>query len=135
MDNKILKYISRLDIDSISSLSDVFFDLVDSAIDGNTKFLVSTPEEYKEYLGIKEELVLNPVYDDFTKKAIYRYIYEFQWLFSGILTNKQIVERRPGDIDACYASTDKAYKELGFKAQYNIEDMCRDSYNYVLQNK
>ena len=93
MDNNILKYISRLDIDSISSLSDAFFDLVDSAIDGNTKFLVSTPEEYKEYLGIKDDLVLNPVYDDFTKKAIYRYIYEFQWLFAGILTNKQLVER------------------------------------------
>ena len=49
--------------------------------------------------------------------------------------NKQIVDRRPGDIDACYASTDKAFNELGFKAEYNIEDMCRDSYNFVKNNK
>ena len=54
---------------------------------------------------------------------------------NGITINKKIVDRRPGDIDACYASTDKAYKELGFKAEYNIEDMCRDSYNFVKHNK
>lgn len=54
---------------------------------------------------------------------------------NGIKVNKKIVDRRPGDIDACYASTDKAYKELGFKAEYDIRDMCKDSYNFVLKNK
>ncbi len=54
---------------------------------------------------------------------------------NGITINKKIVDRRPGDIDACYASTDKAYDELGFKAEYNIEDMCRDAYNFVKNNK
>lgn len=47
----------------------------------------------------------------------------------------KIVDRRPGDIAACYADPTKAYKELGFKAEYGIEDMCRDSYNYILKNK
>ena len=47
----------------------------------------------------------------------------------------KIVERRPGDIAACYADPTKAYKELGFKAEYGIEDMCRDSYNFILNNK
>ena len=47
----------------------------------------------------------------------------------------KIVDRRPGDIDACYADPSKAYKEIGFKAEYGIEDMCRDSYNYILKNK
>ena len=54
---------------------------------------------------------------------------------NGIKINKEIVARRPGDIDSCYASTDKAYKELGFKAEYNIRDMCRDSYNFIKNNK
>ena len=54
---------------------------------------------------------------------------------NGIKINKKIVDRRPGDIDACYASTDKAFEELGFKAEYDIKDMCRDSYNFVLKNK
>jgi UDP-glucose 4-epimerase len=54
---------------------------------------------------------------------------------NNIKVNKKVVDRRPGDIDACFASTDKAFEELGFKSQYNIEDMCRDSYNFVIKNK
>ncbi|MBE6137067.1 MAG: UDP-glucose 4-epimerase GalE [Erysipelotrichaceae bacterium] len=46
----------------------------------------------------------------------------------------KILERRPGDIAQCYASCDKAYKELGFKAQYSLEDMCRDSWNWQKNN-
>ena len=49
--------------------------------------------------------------------------------------NKKITPRRPGDIDACYASCDKAFKELGFKAEYNIDDMCKSAYNFVKNNK
>lgn len=45
----------------------------------------------------------------------------------------KIVERRPGDIDACYADPTKAYEELGWKASLGIEDMCKDSYNYILK--
>ena len=47
----------------------------------------------------------------------------------------KIVDRRPGDIDACYADPTKAYKELGFKAIYGIDDMCIDSYNFIIKNK
>lgn len=39
--------------------------------------------------------------------------------------------RRPGDLDAYYAETSKALKELGWKAEKGIEDMCRDSWNYI----
>lgn len=47
----------------------------------------------------------------------------------------KIVDRRSGDIAACYADPKKAYEELGFKAMYGIEDMCRDSYNFIIKNK
>ena len=47
----------------------------------------------------------------------------------------KIVDRRPGDIDACYASTDKAFKKLGWKAKLEIDEMCKYSYNYVKKNK
>ena len=53
---------------------------------------------------------------------------------NGVKINKQIVARRPGDIDACYASNELAKKELGFNPKYTIEDMCRDSYNFVKNN-
>ncbi|MBQ6357058.1 MAG: UDP-glucose 4-epimerase GalE [Solobacterium sp.] len=46
----------------------------------------------------------------------------------------QIMERRPGDIATCYADTEKAASLLGWKAQYNIDDMCRDSWNFTVRN-
>ena len=45
-----------------------------------------------------------------------------------------IAPRRPGDIDTCYANSKKAYKEMGFKCQYDIKDMCRDSWNWQKNN-
>ncbi len=54
---------------------------------------------------------------------------------NNIKVNKKIVDRRPGDIDACYADPTKAFEELHFKAEYSIEDMCKDAYNFVLKNK
>ena len=47
----------------------------------------------------------------------------------------KIVDRRPGDIDACYASTKKAEEVLNWKAELEIDEMCRDSYNFVKKNK
>ena len=47
----------------------------------------------------------------------------------------KIVDRRPGDIPACYADTNKAKEELGFVATKTLEDMCRDSYNFVVKNR
>ena len=46
----------------------------------------------------------------------------------------QIKPRRPGDIAQCYASCEKAYKELGFKAKYNIDDMCKHAWNWQKNN-
>lgn len=45
-----------------------------------------------------------------------------------------IKERRAGDIAQCYADSTKAQKELGWKAQYDIEDMCADSWNWQSHN-
>lgn len=45
-----------------------------------------------------------------------------------------IKERRPGDVAKCYANAEKAYKKLGWKAEKNLEDMCRDSWNWQKNN-
>lgn len=54
---------------------------------------------------------------------------------NNVKINYKITERRPGDIAVCYADPTKAFKELNWKAIYNLEDMCRDAYNYVTINK
>ena len=46
----------------------------------------------------------------------------------------QIDPRRPGDIAECWADPTKAERELGWKAQYGIEEMCRDSWNWQSKN-
>ena len=47
----------------------------------------------------------------------------------------KITERRAGDIATCYADATKAKKELGWVAEKGIEDMCRDSWNFIVSNK
>lgn len=43
----------------------------------------------------------------------------------------KITERRAGDLPAFYANATKAEKELGWKAEKSLEDMCRDSWHYI----
>jgi len=53
---------------------------------------------------------------------------------NGVPVPYEIVERRPGDVAANYAATDKAEKELGWTAQYGIEEMVRDTWNWQSRN-
>ena len=43
-------------------------------------------------------------------------------------------DRRAGDIPSCYADPAKAAKELGWKAQYGIREMCEDSWRWQKNN-
>ena len=45
-----------------------------------------------------------------------------------------IAPRRAGDVAACYADPTKARELLGWTAQKNLEDMCRDSWNWQSKN-
>ena len=45
-----------------------------------------------------------------------------------------IKERRPGDIAQCYADASLAEKELGFKAERGIDEMCEDAWRWQHQN-
>ena len=43
-------------------------------------------------------------------------------------------DRRAGDIPSCYADPAKAERELGWKAQYGIREMCEDSWRWQKNN-
>ena len=47
----------------------------------------------------------------------------------------KIVERRPGDVDECYASAELAKVELGWSAKRTLLDMCETAYKYENNNK
>lgn len=52
----------------------------------------------------------------------------------GHAINYEIKDRRPGDIAMCYCDPTKAKEELGWEAQYGIEEMCEDSWRWQSQN-
>ena len=45
----------------------------------------------------------------------------------------KIVERRAGDLAMFYANSKKAQEELGWQAEKTLEDMCKDSWNYIVK--
>ncbi|MBO5779393.1 MAG: UDP-glucose 4-epimerase GalE [Clostridia bacterium] len=53
---------------------------------------------------------------------------------SGVKIPYVFADRRPGDIATCYASTGKAEELLGWTAEKSLEEMCRDSWNFISKN-
>ena len=53
---------------------------------------------------------------------------------SGVKIPYKIGPRRDGDIATCYSDPSKSYKELVWKAERDIEEMCEDSWRWQKQN-
>ena len=53
---------------------------------------------------------------------------------NGVAVPYEFAPRRPGDIAENYADPSKAERLLGWKAEKNLEDMCRDTYRFQLNN-
>lgn len=53
---------------------------------------------------------------------------------TGVRINYKITDRRPGDIDICYASAKKAKDQLGWQTTHSLEDMCLSSYLFEKNN-
>ena len=53
----------------------------------------------------------------------------------GNKVNYKIVDRRPGDAACVFANPEKALKELDFKTNKELEEMCLSSYNFEKNNK
>ena len=53
---------------------------------------------------------------------------------TGVKIPYSIKPRRDGDVATCYSDATKAKKELGWEAEYDIKDMCADSWNFQQKN-
>ena len=53
---------------------------------------------------------------------------------TGVKIPYEIAPRRPGDLATVYSSPDKSAQLLGWKAQYTLEDMCRDTWAWQSKN-
>ena len=53
---------------------------------------------------------------------------------SGVEVPQKICERRPGDIAECWSDPSKALRELGWRAELDLEDMMRDTWRWLQSN-
>lgn len=53
---------------------------------------------------------------------------------NGVTVKYEMAPRREGDVPVCYADASLAKKELGWTAKYDIDAMCRDSWNWQSKN-
>ena len=53
---------------------------------------------------------------------------------NGLTIPYEVKPRRAGDIATCYASAQKAERDLGWKAEFDMRDMCRDAWNWQSKN-
>ncbi len=53
---------------------------------------------------------------------------------SGTTVNYKIAPRRPGDLSECYSDPTKAAKELNWKAERGLDEMCEDSWRWQKNN-
>ncbi len=53
---------------------------------------------------------------------------------TGVPVPYRFVDRRPGDVAACYADTTRAREALGWQAQLGVERMCQDAWRWQSQN-
>ena len=53
---------------------------------------------------------------------------------NGVPVPYRITDRRPGDIATCYADPSKSREILGWNAERNLEDICRDSWRWQRMN-
>jgi UDP-glucose 4-epimerase len=53
---------------------------------------------------------------------------------SGRSVPYRVVDRRPGDIAACWADPGRARAELGWEARLDLDRMCADAWRWQQQN-
>ena len=53
---------------------------------------------------------------------------------TGVPITYKTVDRRPGDIATCFADSSKALRELGWKAEKSLKDMCEDAWRWQKNN-
>lgn len=83
---------------------------------------IEHPDVYKAYnIGTGRGVSVLEVVDAFERA-------------SGRPVPYEIVDRRAGDIAACYASPTLALDELGWKAELSINQSCKDSWNWQSKN-
>ncbi|MFD1862005.1 UDP-glucose 4-epimerase GalE [Planococcus chinensis] len=135
--NNLMPFITEVAAGKRAKLQ-IFGDDYDTADGTGVRDYIHVVDLAKGHLNALEYLDLNEGLETFnlgTGKgySVLDLIKTFQEV-NGIDVSYEIICRRPGDIAICYADSEKAEKMLGWKAEKNLMDMCRDSWRWQSKN-
>lgn len=135
--NNLLPYVSQVAVGKLEQLS-VFGDDYETKDGTGVRDYIHVVDLAKGHLKALERLSSNPgvvVYNLGTGNGYS--VLEIVKAFEKASENPvpyNVVDRRPGDIAACYADPAKAKDELGWTADFGIEEMCADAWRWQSQN-
>lgn len=135
--NNLMPYITKVAIGQLKELS-VFGDDYDTPDGTGVRDYIHVVDLAVGHVRALEKLNQNPglvTYNLGTGRgySVLDLVKAFEKA-SGVKIPYKIVGRRAGDIAMCYADPTKAERELGWVAKYDIDKMCRDSWNWQSKN-
>lgn len=135
--NNLMPYITKVAIGELEELS-VFGNDYDTHDGTGVRDYIHVVDLAIGHLKALEKLKTNPglvIYNLGTGRgySVLDLVNSFSKV-SGRKIAYKIIERRLGDVAECYADPTKANNELGWKAKYEIEEMCEDSWRWQTQN-
>lgn len=135
--NNLMPYISQVAVGALPELS-VFGDDYPTHDGSGVRDYIHVVDLALGHLKALEKLAVNPgvvIYNLGTGNgySVLDMVKAFEKA-SGRKVAYKITPRRPGDIAACYADPTLAAKELGWRAERGLEEMCEDTWRWQSQN-
>lgn len=132
--NNLMPYIVKVATKELESLS-IFGNDYDTLDGTGVRDYIHVVDLAKGHLKAIEKIVSTNICDEYnlgtgTGYSVLEMVETFKKV-NNVDVPYKIVERRDGDIAACYADSTKAKKELNWTAEKTLEDMVKSAYNYV----
>lgn len=131
--NNLLPYVAKVAIGELEAVN-VFGDDYDTPDGTGVRDYIHVADLAEGHIKALEKLSKHPglvTYNLGTGKgySVLDIIHNFEKACGKEIPYK-ITDRRPGDIDMCYADPEKARKELGWEAKRDIDKMCEDAWRW-----
>lgn len=131
--NNLLPYVAKVAIGELEAVN-VFGDDYDTPDGTGVRDYIHVADLAEGHIKALEKLSKHPglvTYNLGTGKgySVLDIIHNFEKACGKEIPYK-ITDRRPGDIDMCYADPEKAKKELGWEAKRDIDKMCEDAWRW-----
>ena len=135
--NNLVPYIAQVAVGKLARLS-VFGDDYPTKDGTGVRDYIHVVDLARGHVKALDKLLLRPgvvVYNLGTGKgySVLEMVSAFAEA-SGREIPYRVVDRRPGDIAACYADPAKALAELGWQASYGLREMCEDTWRWQKNN-